>query len=336
MLTPAKFPRKSLRATLLVASFAFAAPAFGQSSNLTAAGRVEGAGPIMTIGVAASGTVSELAAHEGDHVRSGQTLVKLDCRPLEADARTREAHLAATQASFDRFRNGSRLDEIAVGEAVVRYSQARAEEAQKTLDRNEALQEGVTVTMARILEVKRDARITAAQLEEARARLSLLRAGSREEDIRQAQALRDAAVADLDAARARLDLCSVRAPVDGVVLDVLVNQGQFLSTAVPQPLLHIVQNGQLRIRAEVELKDAARVCASQTATVSAEAFPNATIHAQVASIGVAVTPRSIATPAPDARAKDIVPVILNVERGSPALPIGSTATIRFDPCPPKT
>ncbi len=243
----------------------------------------------MSIGVAATGIVSEILVHEGSRVQAGQLLVKLDCAPQEADVRTRQAHLAAAQATYDRFRNGSRPDEIAVGEAVVSYSQARAEEAEKALQRTLELQEGVTVTTARVLEVKRDARIAAAQLAEARAQLNLLRAGSREEDIRQAKALRDAAAADLDASRDRLNQCSVNAPVDGVVLDVLINQGQFLSLAVPQPLLHIVRDGPSRVRAEVALRDLPHVCPQQRASIAAEAFPNAAIKAQVASISPAVS-----------------------------------------------
>lgn len=155
-----------------------------QTSNVVAAGRVEGAGPTLSIGSAASGTVSEVSVHEGSRVRAGETLFKLDCKPIEAEARARQAQAGAAQAAFERARNGSRPDEIAVGEAVVGYSQARADEAAKTLDRTEAMREGVSVTLARILEVQRDARIAAAQLAEAKARLSLLRAGSREEDVR--------------------------------------------------------------------------------------------------------------------------------------------------------
>ena len=65
-----------------------------------------------------------------------------------------------------------------MAEAAVGYSTARAEGAQKTYERTQALREGVTVTTARILETLRDARLSAAQLTEARAKLALLRAGS--------------------------------------------------------------------------------------------------------------------------------------------------------------
>jgi HlyD family secretion protein len=332
---------KMLGAALLLASFVVPSQMLGQSSNFTAPGRIEGTGGPMSIGVAASGIIGEVLVREGSRVQAGQVLIKLDCQSLQADVHTREAHLAAAQATYDRFRNGSRPDEIAVGEAVLGYSQARLDEAQKTLQRTEALQEGVTVTTARVLEVQRDARIAGAQLEEARARLSLLKAGAREEDVREAKALRDAAAADLEGSRARFDQCSVHAPVDGVVLDVLVSQGQFLSLAVPQPLLHIVPDGQTRVRAEVDLHDLAHVCVQQRAGIAAETFPNAAIQAQVSSISPAVSARSLATPGTattpaDAHSKDVVAVVLTVDRGAPTLPIGLPVTVRFDACPSKS
>ena len=323
---------------LLIGSFALPSPLFAQAA-FTAPGRIEGAGPPLSIGSAAGGIVAEVLVHEGDRVRAGQLLVKLDCRPLEAEVQARAAHLAAAEATYDRFRNGPRPDEIAVGEAVVGYSQARAEEAQKTLHRTETLQEGVTVTTAHLLEVQRDARIAAAQLEEARARLNLLRAGSREEDIRDAKALRDAAAADLEATRARLAQCSIAAPAGGTVLDVDVNAGQFLSLAVPQPLLHIVPEGPARVRAEVGLRDFPRVCTGQHASIMADISAGAAMDAQVSSISPAVTTRNKPAPAGSAAASDtenVVAVVLTVDKTAPALPIGAPVTVRFAACPSKS
>ena len=329
---------KFAAATLVIASAALPPPLFAQAA-FTAPGRIEGAGLPLSIGSAAGGIVAQIMVHEGERVRAGQLLVRLDCRPLEAEVQARVAHLAAAQASYDRFRNGPRPDEIAVGEAVVGYSQARAEEAKKTLQRAETLQEGVTVTTAHLLEVQRDARIAAAQLEEARARLNLLRAGSREEDIRDAEALRDAAAADLDAARARLAQCAIAAPAAGTVLDVDVNAGQFLSLAVPQPLLHIVPDGPARVRAEVGLRDFARVCVGQHASIVAETAPGTAMDAQVSSISPAVIMRNKPASAGSSTASDtenVVAVVLTVDKAALALPIGAPVTVRFAACPSKS
>jgi multidrug resistance efflux pump len=305
------------------------------SSSFVAPGQVEGATAIMSIGTAASGTVRAVLVHQGGRVRAGEPLVTIDCEPIEAEIQARSARLCATQAAFDRARNGPRPYEIAVGEAIVGYSQARSEEAQKTLERTQAMREGFTVTTAHVLEVQRDARIAKAQLAEAQAKLALLRAGTREEDIREAEARRDAAAAELETARARLAQCLVRAPIDGVVLDVLANPGRFVSLAVPETLLRMVQDNALRVRADVGLRDLARLCQPQSATVTADAFPNTSIHAQVAAISPAITRRTNAAAGADPRSTEFVTVLLDVQAGQ-TLPIGTPVTVHFNPCASKS
>ena len=331
-------PTIAVAAAVLMGSVALPSPSFAQAA-FTAPGRIEGAGPPLSIGSAAGGIVAGVLVQEGERVRAGQVLVKLECHPLEAEVQARAAHLAAAQATYDRFRDGPRPDEIAVGEAVVGYSQARADEAKKTLQRAETLQEGVTVTTAHLLEVQRDARIAAAQLEEARSRLNLLRAGSREEDIRSAKGLRDAAAADLDTTKARLAQCTIAAPANGTVLDVDISAGQFLSLAVPQPLLHIAPEGPERVRAEVGLRDYARLCVGQRASIAAETAPSASVDAQVSSISPVITTRSKITAAAGSaanEAENVVAVVLTLASGAPALPVGLPVIVRFAACPSKS
>jgi len=304
-----------------------------QPSSFTAPGRVEAESGTMSIGSAASGTVKEVLVREWSHVRAGDLLLTLDCRPLEAQVQAQSAQLSAAEAVFDRVRNGPRPDEIVVGEAAVGYSNARADEAQKAFERTLALQEGVTITTARKLEVQRDARVTAAHLAEARAKLALLRAGSRREDVMEAEARKNAAAAEVEAVRARLEQCSIRAPVNGTVTSVLVNAGQFLSLAVPAPLLQMVPDGVLKVRAEIDPRDLARVCANQAATVTTEAFPNASIRAEVESISPVLSPRTIVV---SGAGKDVEAVILKMEPAAPRLPIGTPVTVRFSPCPSKS
>ena len=165
---------------------------------------------------------------------------------------------------------------------------------------------------------------------------SLLPAGSREEDIRQAEPVRDAAKGQVEAGRTRLDQCVVRAPADGVVLDVLSNSGQFVSTAVPQPLLQVLADGPLHVRTEVGLRDLTSNCVSQRALVAAEASPNMNIPAQVVSIGRTVAPATTSVAALQAHDDQLVPVLLDLDQNASSLPIGSIVTVRFDPCLPKT
>ena len=212
----------------------------------TARGVVEPADGVLSIGTAATGVIERIVAGPGAAVHAGDELIKIDCAPLEADVKALAGQAQAAQAVDERVRNGSRPQEIAVGEANVGVARARAEEAAEALRRAQALQLGISVTQAVMLQVERDARITSAQLEDARARLDLLRSGSREEDVAEADARRDAAAAALDATRARLAECTVRSPADGVVVERLASRGQFVTSAVPSVLLRLANDKNLR------------------------------------------------------------------------------------------
>ena len=324
------------RTAALAAALLLPQPTPAQAPTLTAPGRIESAGGTMSVGSAGTGTIEEVLVQPWSRVHAGDLLVTLDCRPVEAEVEARAAALAAAEAVFDRVRNGPRPAKITVGEAAVGYSEARADEARKALERTLALHEGVSVTTARSLEAQRDARVSAAQLKEARAKLALLREGSREEDVREARNRKSDAAAELENARARLEQCAVRAPADGVVADVLASPGQFLSLAVPTTLLHIVADGALRTRVEVEARDLARVCTEQPATVTAEAFPNVTLRAKVQEISPVLSPRTIGAAGAEARGKEVAPVILSLEPGQAKLPIGLPVMVHFGPCPSKS
>jgi multidrug resistance efflux pump len=202
----------------------------------------------LAVGVARSGVIQSIPVANGAHVSAGQILAALDCRPLEKEIAYRAASLAAEQAAFERVRNGPRPEEVAIGEAGLGVAKARAEEAKASLDRADALQLNVTITRAQLLEVQRDSRIADAQLLDAQKKLALLRAGSRAEDIAEAQARRDAAAALLEEGKAELDQCTVRAPAAGTV-QIVATVGQFMSVYAPAPIAEITAEGETGGRA---------------------------------------------------------------------------------------
>jgi multidrug resistance efflux pump len=203
----------------------------------------QGANPhVMTLGAARSGIVRSILVENGAHVEAGQVLVRLDCGPLEKEINFRTASLAAFEASLARVRNGPRPEEIAIAEAGLGVAIARAEEAHDALQRANGLQPGVTVTRAQLFVVERDARIADAQQLDAAKKLALLKAGSRVEDINEAQARRDAALAFLEEGNAEFDQCTIRAPASGTI-QLEVTTGQIVSIYFPTPVAHLTADG---------------------------------------------------------------------------------------------
>jgi HlyD family secretion protein len=259
---------------LLAVSLVSGCVANGQPANaVSIRGRIEGAGEILSLGASTTGTISRLSVKAGDHVQAGQTLLQVECRDLESEIAARQSDLAASGAIFDRITHGSRPEEIAIGEANVNLATARLIEAQKAFDRTQVLREGFTITRAQIDQAERDARMATAMLEEVRAKLVLLKVGSREEDIAEARSRRDAAQGRLDAAAARLTYCTVAAPVAGVILSTRVSQGQLISLMAPTTLITMVDDSKRRARAFIDEQDISRICLGEQAQISAASVP---------------------------------------------------------------
>jgi multidrug efflux pump subunit AcrA (membrane-fusion protein) len=72
----------------------------------------------------ASGKSTEVLGDEGQAVRAGQTLARIDRTSLELSLRQAEAALASSQAQLDRTRAGSTAEDIAAAQAALISAQA--------------------------------------------------------------------------------------------------------------------------------------------------------------------------------------------------------------------
>ena len=298
------------------------------ASAITAAGRVEGGSNVLTLGTSATGTIASLLVKAGDHVQPGQHLVRVECSNVERELEARKSDLAAAEAFNLRTLHGPRPEEISVGIANVNLAEARLQEAEKALQRTQLLREGVTVTRVQIDQALRDARMDEALLDEVRAKLALLKAGSREEDITEARSRRDAAKAREEEAQVRLGYCSVDAPTSGIVLGTNVSPGQLVSTMVPVTLLTIVDDSTRRVRAFVDEGEISKVCLQQSARIAAEGVPGKQMDGTVENISAAVVANPMANPA----SRQFGQVMISVSGDQQQTPIGLRVSVQFSPC----
>ena len=303
--------------------------ATAQTADVPSAGRIEGAGDVLSLGTAATGTIAALLVSAGTRVQAGQHLVKVECGNTERELEGRKSDLAAAEAVYLRVVHGPRPEEVSIGVANVALAEARLIEAQKVLQRTQQLHEGFTVTRVQIDQAERDARVAAAALDEVRAKLALLRAGSREEDISETRSRRDAAKERVEEAAARLGYCSVDAPVNGIILSTNISPGQLVSTTVPVTLLTMVDDSKRRVRAYVDERDIAKVCLRQRARVTADGLPGAAIDSTVETIGVAVADNPLA----NNPSRQFRQVVLSLPDNAPQMPIGLHVSVQFTPCP---
>jgi multidrug resistance efflux pump len=306
------------------ASHAIPAQAESARAAIIAPGRVVRLGNVLSLGTAASGIVTDLPIRDGMHVERGQLLVRIECDYLEKELDAKKANFAAVEAVLARVVHGPRPEELAVAAAEVEAANTREEQAVAALKR--MVPDGPTTSEAQIDQAKRDLRVAAAQVEQARAKLSLLRAGSRTEDISEARFSRDAAEAIVGEVSARVNQCSVRAPRAGIVLGTKVTLGQFISAAAPQTLLEMIDNDRRGVQADVDERDVSRICLKKNAIVTAERFPGAQVDVVTGGIGEPL----MAGPRPE---RGIRHVELASTNDSLNWPVGLRVTVKFKACP---
>lgn len=213
-----------------------------------------------------SGRLAELLVKEGQRVKAGDLLARIEAGELDAAVDRDAAGLASSEARQLELQHGTRAEEIAQGAARVRDAEAAGRLAEENLRRAQRLfREGV------IAQADLDRATT--ERDRAQAGLSLqqklmaaLLAGARPEQRQGAQADTRRAQATLAQSRAVKGFLEIRAPYDGIVIHRLREPGSIIGAG--QAVLTVARLDQLWVR--VYLPQALQVTAHQGMPVKVE------------------------------------------------------------------
>ncbi len=256
-------------------------------ARIAATGKVV---PVQTVNISPkrAGLLAALYVEQGDRVKAGQIIARMDNRDEQAQLAQAQANLADAIARRDRVVAGNRAEEIAQAEAQVRAAATRAQLAQERLKRNEFLAAEGAIPRDTLDELKANRDSAIASLNEAQKRLQLLQRGSRSEEIRQAEAAVAAAQAQVQAARAALEDTVIRAPFTGIITQKYANPGAFVTptttasatTSATSTSIVAIAEG-LEILAEVPEVDIGQVLVGQPVEIRADAYPGETFEGRV-------------------------------------------------------
>jgi HlyD family secretion protein len=180
----------------------------------------------------ASERVLEVLVQEGDHVKRGQLLARLDPTRIQPQVARAEADVAGQQQVVNRLRAGNRPEEIAQAKANVVSAQADSANARRQYNRLVELSRssaGRAVSQQDLDSARATLDVADARLAVNRKALDLQLAGPRKEDIAQAEAQLQSDQAQLDLLRRQLADTELHAPLDGVVRSRLIEPGEIAS-----------------------------------------------------------------------------------------------------------
>lgn len=184
----------------------------------------------ITFSATSNEIIRELPVAEGDTVKMGDVLVKLDTQIQSALLHQAEAQQAKAQASLSKLTNGERPEDIAVAQARVFKADALYKEAETTLRRKTELVDKRLISQSEAdsaLSARDSAR---AELASAREEFSKLTAGARVEDIEQAKAELAAAQANVALQQQKLNDLTIVATRDGVLDSLPYHLGERVAT----------------------------------------------------------------------------------------------------------
>jgi HlyD family secretion protein len=264
----------------------------------SATGRVEPKDGEVRIASEVGGKIVEVLAKTNDQVKAGDLLLRLD----DADYYTKIAAAAAEAGVRERERSeeqatGLALDRRNAEDAVANahrdvFAAHEAFDAAYRSAKTDKGSEDAVETARKDLASKEDA------LTDAKNKLAEIDAKPGMPLPQRLESSLALARSDLTSAELALERTRIRAPADGTVLNVLAKVGE---TAVPSPDSALVVFGDmssLRLRAEVEERDAAKVHVGQRVVVKADAFPDKTFDGTVTSISQSLGAPRIATRGP--------------------------------------
>ena len=248
------------------------APTAAATRAVVAPGRVEPLHEPVQLAFEAQGRIAELLVDEGDTVRQGQLLARLDDRLARARVAMAEAAVAEAEARYALARTGPRHTDVAALRAEADAAAADAEHRSAEQRRTTQLDHAGAVAHATADADDAAARIATARARAAAARFESLASGTRREQVAEAQAQVAGARAELEAARVALDQTRLVAPIDGAILRRTAELGALVTLTTPIPVLAMADLGKLELRAEIDEADLGAIRVGQTAYATADAF----------------------------------------------------------------
>jgi len=307
---------------------AFAATA-APDRFIAAGGCVEPATEARELAATVVGRLT-MTVREGDHVSAGELIAQIENDDLKAQLAAAEASQAARANELARLKAGARAQEIAAATAAVREAEAVAVHARTNFERQAALGMKQIASQEDVERARAERDAALAHRDLLAERLSLLVAPPRYEDVGIAQANLDKAREDVSAIKAAIEKTLIRSPIDGAILKLSRKTGETVTYLPPTLIATIGDTRRLRVVADVDQADWARVTPGMTAWVTADAFSNTRFRGTVARRGDQAGTKKCVSDNPEERLDTkTVEVLIDLEPGV-TLPIKSRVDVRIE------
>jgi multidrug resistance efflux pump len=282
----------------------------------------------VRLGSKVGGRVAAVRVMEGDVVEANQVLVEFEEPELEAQKMQSEARLKSMEADLDKLRHGPRAEEIRQARSELESSSADLELAKQDFTRVERLFHTGGSDRAEYDAMKAARDRAVGRVGAARAKLDMLLAGTRVEEIAEAEGRVAEMRGKLRELEANLREATVRAPERAVVEVVAVRKGDLVQPN--QPILRVLRADDMWVRVYVPEIQLGKVKLGDHVRVSIDAYPDRTFSGTVFKIDSLseFTPRNVQSV--EERRFQVFGVKIRVAEPGGMFKCGMAAQVQFD------
>jgi len=256
--------------------------------------------------------ITEILVKEGDRVRKGQVVAKMESIQANADVTAQKASIATSLADSGASEAGlkSMEDAVQTSQATLDKNKAELERTKSNFDRANELYKSQLLAKQDFDQKKAEYDTAVAAIGEAEARLA--QAKAQEAQARQQLVSAQKRVAQMEAGLDRykdvLDKYFVVSPIDGIVTNLPVRTGETvvpgIQNSAASTIMTIADMSIITAEVKVDETDIVNVKLDQTADVTIDAMPNRTFHGHVIEIGNTAILRSSGVAASQSNTSD--------------------------------
>lgn len=247
----------------------------------------------INLGANAQGPITELLIKEGDRVRKGQVVARIEHIQPAAEVEAQRAAVASAVADANAF------------EAALKTQDQAIATAQATLDKSKSDLELARLNFERYEQLYKQQLIARQEYEQMKANFTSAEAGVRASaaQVAQVQAQRAQMTAQLTSAQRRITQAQagqtrladvlakfdVVAPIDGMVTNLPVRVGETvvpgIQNSAASTVMTIADMSLITAEVKADETDIVSVQVGQDATITIDAMPNRVFHGKVTEIG---------------------------------------------------
>lgn len=278
---------------LLVALLFSCCSSNSDKKDVTATGTIEATE--SSLGAQVPGRIIRMNYEEGSLIKKGDTLAETDHRSIVQQVNQAQAALTVAEQQYDMLVKGARNEDLRVAEEGVKQAEANLNLAKLALDRTQKLINDHSVSQSQMDAAQTQYDVAYAQLQSAQQSLEKMQHYARPEEIRSAAAQVEQAQAALDYATISLEHSYVISPIDGTVLERLVEVGDYAN--VGTPIYTVSDLRMMKMTVYVGEAELARIRLGDEAKVVLDGMPDHPFEGKVIYISPTAefTPKNVET-----------------------------------------